>query len=84
MHCGVSDVNLVVASKSDVNCMLVLTFMHQFIDLLRAYFEGGTVTEALMRENFSLVYELLDEVIDYGIPQLLDADLLKEYIRTGK
>ena len=52
--------------------------------MLRAYFEGGVVTDALVRENFSLIYELLDEVVDYGIPQLLDADLLKEYIRTGK
>ena len=37
-----------------------------------------------MRHNFSLVYDLLDEVIDYGYPQILDPDLLKEYIRTGK
>jgi AP-2 complex subunit mu-1 len=31
-----------------------------------------------------LVYELLDEVMDHGYPQLSDANLLKEYIRTGK
>lgn len=42
------------------------------------------MTEAMVRHNFSLVYELLDEAMDYGVPQILDADLLKEYIRTGK
>jgi AP-2 complex subunit mu-1 len=31
-----------------------------------------------------LIYELLDEVMDYGYPQLMDANLLKEYIRTDK
>ena len=30
-----------------------------------------------------MIYELLDEVMDYGYPQLVDAQLLKEYIRTG-
>ncbi len=37
-----------------------------------------------MRKNFALIYELLDEVMDYGLPQILDADLLKMYITQGK
>ena len=40
--------------------------------------------EESIRDNFVIIYELLDEVMDYGYPQILDADLLKEYIRTGK
>ena len=51
--------------------------------LCKAYF-GGEINENSIRQNFSLIYELLDEVMDYGYPQILDADLLKEYIRTGK
>jgi len=31
-----------------------------------------------------LIYELLDEVMDYGYPQILDPDLLKMYITQGK
>jgi len=50
----------------------------------RSYFDGGELNESAVRQNFSLIYELLDEVMDYGYPQLLDANLLKEYIRTGK
>jgi AP-2 complex subunit mu-1 len=84
MHAGLNDINIVAASKADVNCMMVLTFIAQFIDVLKAYFEKGEVNEASIRENFSLVYELLDEIVDYGYPQILDPDLLKEYIRTGK
>ena len=51
--------------------------------MTKSYFEGE-LNESAVRQNFSLIYELLDEVMDYGYPQFLDADLLKEYIRTGK
>lgn len=51
--------------------------------MCKAYI-GGEINENSIRQNFSLIYELLDEVMDYGYPQILDADLLKEYIRTGK
>ena len=42
------------------------------------------MSEASVRANFSLIYELLDEVMDNGIPQITDASLLKEFILTGK
>jgi len=37
-----------------------------------------------VRKNFALIYELLDEVMDHGYPQILDPDLLKMYITQGK
>merc|ERR1711957_72103 len=35
-----------------------------------------------IRDNFVLIYELLDEIIDYGYPQTTDTKVLKEYIKT--
>ena len=32
---------------------------------------------------FALIYELPDEIIDYGYPQVLEAGLLKKYITQG-
>ena len=29
----------------------------------------GLLTEEAVRKNFTLIYELLDEVMDYGVPQ---------------
>lgn len=84
LHVAAGDIILVAASKSDSNCMMLLHFLHQFIVLLKAYFTDGEVTESSVRQNFSLIYELLDEVMDHGHPQILDPSLLKEYIRTGK
>ena len=57
--------------------------MYDFITVCKAYF-GGEFDESQIRKNFSLIYELLDEVMDYGYPQILDPDLLKMYITEGK
>lgn len=84
MHVSVSDVVLIAATKQDANCMMLLHFLHQFALILKSYFADGNLCEATVRHDFSLVYELLDEVMDLGHPQLTDPDLLKEYIRTGK
>ncbi|ETO09531.1 hypothetical protein RFI_27848, partial [Reticulomyxa filosa] len=46
------------------------------------YFEGEFNEQAL-RSNFVLVYELLDEVMDHGYPQIVSVDLLKQYIHQG-
>ena len=38
------------------------------------------MTEELLRKNFVLVYEIIDEIIDWGYPQLTSADLIKPFI----
>ena len=40
----------------------------------------GDVQEESVRDNFVIVYELLDEFMDYGYPQTTDSRILKEYI----
>lgn len=42
------------------------------------------LTKTRLENNFVLIYELLDEVMDYGLPQILEPDVLKLYITTGK
>jgi AP-1 complex subunit mu len=48
---------------------------------MREYF--GSLEEESIRDNFVLVYELLDEVMDHGYPQISEAKVLKEYILSG-
>lgn len=83
IHTTHNDITFFAATKGNINASLILHFLHGFIKVARSYFEGD-LNESAVRQNFSLLYELLDEVMDYGYPQLLDANLLKEYIRTGK
>merc|ERR1719347_1658994 len=61
---------------------MVFQFLYDIVGLFRAYFDDK-FDEASFRENFCLIYELLDEVMDNGLPQITSADLLKEYIKTS-
>ncbi|KAL1538497.1 AP-4 complex subunit mu [Salvia divinorum] len=40
----------------------------------------GVLSEESMRKNFVLVYELLDEVIDFGYVQTTSTEVLKSYV----
>ncbi len=40
----------------------------------------GVLSEELIRKNFTLVYEILNEMVDYGYPQLTSTELLRPFI----
>ena len=70
-------------TKGNINAALAMQFLYALVTLCKAYF-NGEFTEDSIRKNFALIYELLDEVMDFGFPQILDPDLLKMYITQGK
>lgn len=82
IHTTQGDVVVAAATKENVNVVLVLKLLFKMAELFRAYF-GGLFDENQVRKNFVLIYELLDEIIDYGYPQILEADVLKKYITQG-
>lgn len=53
--------------------------MYKTVDLLISYFNH--LEEESIRDNFVLIYELLDEVMDHGYPQTTETNALKEYIK---
>jgi hypothetical protein len=46
----------------------------------QSYFKE--VQEESIRDNFVIVYELLDEMMDNGYPQTTDFKLLSKFIKT--
>ncbi|XP_034746765.1 AP-4 complex subunit mu-1 [Etheostoma cragini] len=42
----------------------------------------GSLSEKSVQMNFALIYELLDEVVDYGYIQTTSSDVLKNFIQT--
>ena len=76
------EIVLLATTKSNVNTAMMFNFLYSFIRICKNYF--GEFSEAKIRENFVLIYELLDEVMDYGYPQITDAELLKKFIFQGK
>lgn len=49
------------------------------MQLFKSYF-GGTFNETAIKNNFVLIYELLDETIDFGYPQITDPAIMKSFI----
>eukprot|EP00835_Amoeboradix_gromovi_P004097 NODE_301_length_11418_cov_0.342521.p2 type:complete len:366 gc:universal NODE_301_length_11418_cov_0.342521:3935-5032(+) len=74
------DMYLVATSKENVNVAMVFEFLYRFIGICINYF--GHFDEDTIKQQFALIYELLDEVIDFGFPQNCDPETLKSYI-TG-
>ena len=71
--------NVYIVAASEGNAQVAITF--QFCNTpwaLETYF--GTIDEDSIRNNFVLIYELLDEVLDYGFPQNCTTDVLKMHI----
>ena len=65
----------------NANAALVFEFLHRLVDGIgRSYF--GKMDEEGVKNNFVLIYELLDEILDFGYPQNSDIDALKMYITT--
>lgn len=63
----------------DISPLLVIDTHHRIIDVLLAYFK--TVTESTLRENFSIVYQLLDEMVDAGFPFTTEPNQLTDMIK---
>ena len=67
-----------LATSLTVNVCEIFTFLHRILDTLGEYLK--TVEEESIRDNFVIIYELLDEMMDYGIPQITETKMLKKYI----
>lgn len=82
IHISQGEICIVAATKDNVNVVLVLKVLYKMVEIFKAYF-GGQFDEVQIKKNFVLIYELLDEIIDYGYPQILEAEILKRYITQG-
>lgn len=59
----------VALTRSNVNPALVFEYIFQLIRILKAYL-GEDFDENSMRNNMTLIYELMDETMDFGYPQV--------------
>lgn len=72
-------ISLVAACKQEVPPLFVIEFLHRVVDTIEDYF--GDCSEHLIKENYVLVYELLDEMLDNGFPLATESNILKELIK---
>ncbi|KAH9917446.1 clathrin adaptor mu subunit [Fomitopsis serialis] len=79
-HVRINNLYIVAVTKCNANAALVFEFCYRFISIAKSYF--GKVDEEAVKNNFVLIYELVDEICDFGYPQNSEADTLKSYITT--
>merc|ERR1711953_438251 len=78
IHIKCNNIYVVCTTTGNSNVMCLVSFMHKLCQVFAEYFKE--VEEESIRDNFVIVYELLDEVMDYGSPQFTDSKILQEYI----
>mmetsp|Transcript_8958 Transcript_8958/g.24088 ORF Transcript_8958/g.24088 Transcript_8958/m.24088 type:complete len:536 (-) Transcript_8958:54-1661(-) len=68
----------VATSRSNASPSFVLEFLTRVSRAMADFL--GTLNEESVRRNMVLVYELVDEMVDFGYPQLTSTEALKAYV----
>ena len=69
-----------VACLGEVPPLLVIEFLHRVASIFTEYF-GSPCDENAIKDNFSTVYQLLEEMVDNGWPLTTEPNSLKSMIR---
>lgn len=78
LHVKEGGVELVATTRDNISPSFVLEFLRRICTIIKDY--CGFLSEDVVRKNFTLIYELLDEVIDYGLPQSTSTEYLKQFV----
>lgn len=76
---AVNDVYLLAASPSDTSPIWGIEILNMIARILRDYLPDG-ITHSRLLENFSIVYQLMEEIIDYGFPLTTETHELQELV----
>lgn len=71
---------LVCTTRHNVSASSTVELLNRLAKVFKDYL--GVLTEESIRKNFTLIYELLDEMMDYGYPQITSSEALKSFIHN--
>lgn len=77
---AVNDIYLIGVAPSDVPPVGALELLQMIARILVAYLPDRQLTHTRLLESFSTVYQLLEEVIDYGYPLTTELHELQELV----
>ncbi|KAJ7027511.1 Adaptor-related protein complex 1 mu 1 subunit [Mycena alexandri] len=78
MHIRHSNLYVLALSRRNSNVAETIVFLHRFVQVLVDYFT--TLEEESIHDNYVSIHELMDEVIDFGVPQTTESKTLQEFI----
>ncbi|XP_052190302.1 AP-4 complex subunit mu [Diospyros lotus] len=77
-HVKVVGLLFVATTRANVSPSFLLELLQRIARVIKDYL--GVLNEDSLRKNFVLVYELLDEVIDFGYVLTTSTEVLKSYV----
>ncbi|KAF9779540.1 clathrin adaptor mu subunit [Thelephora terrestris] len=78
-HVKCGDVRILAPIRGDVDPLFAFAFIHTFVEILQDYF--GTLSAATLRDNFDVVYQLLEETLDsIGYPNTTSPNQLRDIV----
>jgi AP-1 complex subunit mu len=72
------DSPVLALSRRNTNAAEIILFLHRLSQVLVEYFKE--LEEESIRDNFVIIYELLDEMMDFGYPQTTESKILQELV----
>jgi len=79
IHVQRSRLYFLCVNQQEVPPLLVIDFLHRACDIFQEYF--GPISESSLKENFVVVYQLLEEMMDNGLPFTTEPNILKDMIK---
>lgn len=73
---SISPCSVLALSKRNTNAAEIILFLHRLTQVLIEYFKE--LEEESIRDNFVIIYELMDEMMDFGYPQTTESKILQE------
>ncbi|XP_030398811.1 AP-4 complex subunit mu-1 isoform X3 [Gopherus evgoodei] len=79
VHVRHAGLYFVATTGHDVSPFTIIEFLNRLVTLICDY--CGSLSEKTVSLNFALIYELLDEMLDYGYVQTTAPDVLRNFIQ---
>ena len=74
------DLYIVISTLDNAPPNYYLEVLDRVMKVIRDHI--GELTEESIRKNFVLIYEIIDEMIDFGYPQLIDTEQVMQFVFT--
>ncbi|CAM6061139.1 unnamed protein product [Sphagnum tenellum] len=78
LHIVREGITFLACARSEMSPLLGIEFLGRVADVLSDYLGG--LNDDLIKDNFVIVYQLLDEMMDSGFPMTTEPNILKEII----
>jgi AP-3 complex subunit mu len=69
---------LLAVTTGEMSPLIAIEFLHRVFAIFEDYF--GDLEESTIKENFAMVYQVLEEMMDYGYPFTTEPNVLKAMI----